>query len=147
MSAELADREAIAARLPHGVDMCLLEAVDEATADTIRCRGRAPDASPHPLAADGRLAAVHALEYAAQAAALHGSLERAVDDAPPGGLIAAVRDLGWDAPQLRGGPLCVECERLAADSRHCSYLFTVTDAAGTTVRGRLLVAFREEGAP
>lgn len=142
MSPVLGNRAAIAARLPHGPTMCVLESVVEDTAARIRCHGRATDADAHPLASGGHLHAVHALEYAAQAAALHSSL-RADAQWPHGGLVAAVRDLAWDGAWLRG-TLEVTCEQLAADARHCSYAFHVVDAAGVTVRGRLTVVFEAE---
>lgn len=142
MSPVLRNRAAIAARLPHGPGMCVLESVFEETAVRICCHGRATDADLHPLASDGHLHAVHALEYAAQAAALHSGLRADVQQ-PRGGLVAAVRDLAWDGAWLHG-TLDVTCEQLAADARHCSYAFHVTDAAGVTVHGRLTVVFEAE---
>lgn len=73
--------------------MCLLDEVirwDHFSITCITNTHRDPD---NPLRRDGRLSAVHAFEYGAQAAAVHGGLRaRAVGETAPPGYLAALRD-------------------------------------------------------
>ncbi len=82
MTPPLLDHAAIAARIPHAGRMCLLDRVIAWDEDGIVCesdghrtddRDRRRD-GPHPLVRDGALPATAAIEYAAQAMALHGAL-------------------------------------------------------------------------
>jgi predicted hotdog family 3-hydroxylacyl-ACP dehydratase len=136
------DRAALAALLPHGESMCLLEALEDAGSETIACRGRAPGDPGHPLARDGRLAPVHAVEYAAQAAAVHAALISGRDAAGPG-MLASVRELCWSDDGLAGEPLRIECTAEIVDARLCRYGFRVRAGADGTVTGRLTIAFGE----
>ncbi len=136
------DGAALAALLPHGDSMCLLEAVEEADAETIVCRGRAPTDPEHPLARAGRLSPVHAVEYAAQAAAVHAALVSGRAEAGPG-MLASVRDLQWGDGELAGEPLRVACTAEIIDARLCRYTFRVSGSDGGAVAGRLTIAFGE----
>src|SRR5260370_1838826 len=82
--------------IPHSGLMCLLDEVtqwDEKSIVSITNTHRDP---ANPLRRQGRLSAVHAFEYGAQAAAVHGGLRAhaAGTIAPPGDLAA-----------LPGGPV------------------------------------------
>lgn len=138
------DRAALAALLPHGESMCLLEAVEDAGTETIACRGRAPGDPDHPLACGHWLAPVHAVEYAAQAAAIHAALTSGRDETGPG-MLASVRELCWSDGEATLGtePLRVECTAEIVDVRLCRYGFCVRAAAGGEVTGRLIIAFGE----
>ena len=70
----LLDHAAIAARVPHAGAMCLLDSVVSWDEQHIECRAASHASPTHPLAQDGRLPATAAIEYAAQAMALHGCL-------------------------------------------------------------------------
>lgn len=136
------DHAALVALLPHGESMCLLQAVEDADAETIACRGRAPADPEHPLARAGRLSPVHAVEYAAQAAAVHAALISGRDEAGPG-MLASVRDLQWGDGGLTGELLRVECTAEIIDARLCRYTFRVGGGDGGAVAGRLTIAFGE----
>lgn len=129
------DRAGIAARIPHAGRMCLLDALLDWTPERIRCRATGHHAGDHPLRSASGLLAPAAIEYAAQAMALHGALI-----APPGsratpGYLASVRDVALALPALDGvaGALLVEAERLAGDERQILYRFDVRDEAGGAV--------------
>lgn len=64
----------IAALIPHGGVMVLLDRVEAWDANAILCRARSHLDPANPLRRDGRLAACCGLEYALQAGALHGAL-------------------------------------------------------------------------
>lgn len=79
----LIGKEEIRRLIPHAGSMCLIDAVSGWDAEAIFCvTGTHRDPS-HPLRRDGQLAAVHAFEYAAQAAAIHGALLAGAADRPP----------------------------------------------------------------
>src|SRR5436853_7541423 len=66
-------RDEIQRRVPHAGAMCLLDMVTRCDASCIECEAAAP-VGGHPLARDGGVPAVAAVEYAAQATAVHGAL-------------------------------------------------------------------------
>jgi predicted hotdog family 3-hydroxylacyl-ACP dehydratase len=153
------DHAAIAARIPHAGAMCLLERVLSWDASGLACLGRAATGGdgPHPLARAGRLPSVAAIEYAAQAMALHGRLvlEQAGDGnaggTPPRGFLAALRGVRlsgrWLAADDR--PLRIRVARFAGDAQQVLYDFTV-EADGPVAAGRAVVVLdargRREGA-
>jgi len=136
------DAAGIAARIPHAGRMCLLHTLDGWDAQQIRCSATSHRASDHPLRTSSGLLAVHAIEYAAQAMALHGAL-LARDGAPATpGYLASVRGVTLAVPYLhdRPGALQVRAERLAGDGSQVMYRFQVSDAAGAPVaEGRATV--------
>jgi predicted hotdog family 3-hydroxylacyl-ACP dehydratase len=68
------ERDWIAAHLPHQGRMCLLDEVLSWDPQQLQCRTGTHRRADHPLRAHGRLGGACALEYAAQAAAVHGAL-------------------------------------------------------------------------
>ncbi len=64
----------VAALVPHAGAMVLLDRVEAWDADGILCRARSHLDAANPLRRGGRLSACCGLEYALQAAALHGAL-------------------------------------------------------------------------
>lgn len=85
------DRSQLAALIPHAGSMCLLDAVEEWTAEWIRCSARSHSDAANPLRRCGQLAALHLVEYAAQAMAVHGAL--LAQGKPQPGMIGALRDV------------------------------------------------------
>ena len=79
--------------IPHSGTMCLLDSVIEWDDRSIVCSSNTHRDPENPLRCDGRLSAVHAFEYGAQAAAVHGGLRaRSVGVTAPPGYLAALRD-------------------------------------------------------
>ena len=96
----------------------------------------------NPLrSADGLLAPC-AIEYAAQAMALHGALIALPGTAARPGYLASVRNVRLTVPRLDQivGSLQVRAERLAGDARQILYGFAVSDEHGALlVDGRAVV--------
>src|SRR5665213_25505 len=67
-------REWIENHIPHRYEMCLLDSVVAWDDESIHCEASSQRQPSNPLRAHGRLAAVCAIEYAAQTMAVHGSL-------------------------------------------------------------------------
>jgi predicted hotdog family 3-hydroxylacyl-ACP dehydratase len=123
--------------------MCLLDAVESASGDTITCRTASHRAPGNPLRVNGRLPALVAIEYAAQAMAAHGGLGVAPDAAgPPPGFLVAVRDVRLHVATLEGlaEDLEVRATRLASAAGGLVYAFTVRAGARLVAEGRATVA-------
>ena len=114
--APMLDRDAIAALIPHAGRMVLLERVIEWDARTIRCATRTHLDPANPLREPPGLPVWAGVEYAAQAAALHGSLLRGAAT-PRQGLLASVRDAQPYCERLDGieGELLVHATLVHAD--------------------------------
>jgi len=130
---------ALARLLPHRGAMCLLDAIESASAESIACRASSHRSPDHPLRVDGRLPALAAIEYAAQAIAVHGGLQAAA--AAPG-LLVAVRDVRLHAATLDelADDLLVRATRLAAGAGGLVYAFEVSAGARLVAEGRATVA-------
>lgn len=135
------DRAAIERCVPQRGSMCLLDGVTAWDAQRIDCWAAGPDAD-HPLARDGGLPTVAAVEYAAQATAVHGALLEPGSGGQPGLLVTlADVELRGAAIALDGATLTVRAERVSRSAGGCLYDFEVRDALSVIVRGRLMVAF------
>lgn len=142
------DRDWIAARIPHQADMCLLDAVRHWTPEAIECESRLNGLERHPLRSGGALSAVHAIEYAAQAMAVHGALIACLDAAPQAGYLASVRSVSLHADTIEAAdaPLRVSAERLSGDERNVLYGFRVEAARGACIaEGRAAVVLDAGG--
>lgn len=140
------DRAVIERCVPQRGSMCLLDGVTAWDAQRIDCWAAAPGAG-HPLARGGSLPTVAAVEYAAQATAVHGALLEPGTGARPGLLVTLAEvELHGDAIALDGGPLAVRAERVSRSAGGCLYDFEVRDASRLLARGRLMVAFTAEAA-
>ena len=91
------DHAGIAARLPHAGRMCLLDRVLHWDENSIRCRAVSHRDTDNPLRDADGLATLAAIEYAAQAAAVHGSLlhdaRLNVVGVPRSGVLAALKNV------------------------------------------------------
>ncbi|MBE7420378.1 MAG: hydroxymyristoyl-ACP dehydratase [Ideonella sp.] len=130
------DHAGIAARVPHGGPMCLLDALLSWDHERITCRISGHTAADHPLRLGAHLPAASALEYASQAMALHGGLSRPPGAPPTPGFLASARQVRFHVTRLddAAGPLEVRAQRLAGDGGQALYRFELADA-----HGRLLV--------
>lgn len=136
------DRDGIAQRIPHAGSMCLLEALEAWDAEGLRCRATSHRDPANPLRSPQGLLAPVAIEYAAQAMALHGALTAAPGTPPRPGYLAAVRGVVLHQPRLDtvAGALVVQARRQAAAEQQALYTFTVADEAGRPlVEGRATV--------
>src|SRR6267378_6887871 len=87
--------------IPHAGLMCLLDRVLHWDDESIECVSQTHRDPANPLRRDGRLSALHAMEYGAQAAAVHGGLRaRSAGQLAPPGYLAALRDAHLHAAHL-----------------------------------------------
>ena len=132
------DRNALSALIPQTGAMCLVDDVESFDASSIVCVSL-QHLSPHnPLRRSGHLSSVHAIEFAAQAVALHGALN-VPTRSPARGLLVSVRGCKLHAPALDGmpGPLRIEARRVAVAESLSGYEFVVSSTNGPVAEGRL----------
>ena len=163
------DRAAIAALIPHSGAMCLLARLEAWDAQRIVCIATNHRDAGHPLRTRSGLLSTCAIEYAAQAMALHGALIGQASGTPatPGYLASArgvrlhvlrLDDLAFDAADVaevadaadvadaaataagRGrDELRIEATRQAGDARQILYAFSVSHAGRPIADGRAAV--------
>ncbi|AHJ64389.1 hypothetical protein [Granulibacter bethesdensis] len=123
---------AIAALIPHQGSMCLLQCVVAWDDSTISCLSQSHLLPDNPLREGGRLGAVCGIEYALQAAALHGALLDGAAARP--GYLAGLRAVTLHVPRLddeRFGTLHVSARMLLNSPGGMIYALSVTAEDGS----------------
>ncbi len=141
------DHEGIARRVPHAGRMCLLHTLDVWSNDHIACTAIDHTATDHPLRTASGLLAPCAIEYAAQAMALHGALcaenaEGADPNArPTPGFLASVRAVTLHVPRLDTLPtaLVVQARCQVSQGTSVLYDFSVHSGGHIVAEGRATV--------
>lgn len=132
----------IAKLLPHAGLAIMIERVLHWDEEAIRVATTLHLSPQNPLRHHGRLAAVHLVEFGAQAMAVHGGLrERAAGRAPQAALLVAVRDLVLRREYIDDldGELEITARTLLADAHSWQYAFSVAHAGEEIASGRLAV--------
>jgi len=130
----------IAALLPHAGDALMIERVlrwDEAEILVATTRHRAAD---NPLRHEGRLAAVHLAEFAAQSMAIHGGLRTvAAGGKPQPALLVSARDLAFTRDFIDDlpGEIEITARMLLANAGNWQYEFAVRHAGAVIGSGRV----------
>ena len=157
-------RDGIAALIPHSGSMCLLARLQAWDTQRIVCTATNHRDRDHPLRSRRGLLAPCAIEYAAQAMALHGALigQAAGTPATPGYLASArgvqlhvlrLDDLPRVARSTDAGEpdepdeLRIEAVRQAGDARQILYAFNVSHAGRPVAEGRAAVVLNTALAP
>ena len=140
------DHSHIEALVPHRGAMCLLERMVSWSPTRIVCVATNHRDPTHPLRSRSGLLASAAIEYAAQAAALHGGLmARAADGPVTPGYLASARDVQlttWRLDNLGCAipdELQIVAECVASDTTRLMYTFSMTYAERELASGRLTV--------
>jgi predicted hotdog family 3-hydroxylacyl-ACP dehydratase len=131
--------------IPHSGLMCLLDSVIEWNDRSIICMTDTHRDPANPLRRDGRLSAVHAFEYAAQAAAVHGGLRARLAGAiAPLGYLAALRDARLHVTRLDdfGSPLQIYACRLFGEAANTVYQCRVFTGDVLLAEGRAIIMLR-----
>ena len=128
--------------IPHSGSMCLLDRLESWSLEGIRCTAISHRDPHNPLRTASGLLATCAIEYAAQAMALHGALIGAeAGSAASPGFLASAR--GVQCHRLRlddlPGALQIDAQRQAGDARQILYSFSITHAGEPIADGRATV--------
>ena len=142
LTAAALDRDAIAALVPHAGAMCLLDRVLAWDAVGILCAARSHLDPLNPLRRAGGLAGLCGVEYALQAAAVHGALRDGVPQ--PAGYAASLRGVVLHAARLDDpahGELRVRATLEQAERAGLIYALAVDAESGAPlVTGRAAIA-------
>ena len=139
----MVDKAHIQTLIPHCGAMCLLEAVAAWDEDGIVCLTETHRDPANPLRRHGRLAMLHACEYGAQAAAIHGGLRaRSAGQNAPAGYLAALRDVRWCTGDLAAvdAPLEVAARLVLGDADYCIYAIQISAAGQVLAEARITIA-------
>jgi predicted hotdog family 3-hydroxylacyl-ACP dehydratase len=142
------DRNALEHLVPHRGAMCLLDSVAQWDHARIECRATSHRDPDNPLRLRGSLPAVVAIEYAAQAMAVHGGLRAPPDQGAAPGYLVAVRNAQLHAARLDDitDDLEISATCLVADATGLAYDFTVSAGGRLVAEGRATVALRARDA-
>jgi predicted hotdog family 3-hydroxylacyl-ACP dehydratase len=139
------DKAEIRTLIPHSDLMCLLDEVTQWDDQSIVCVTNTHRDSANPLRRYGRLSALHAFEYGAQAAAVHGGLRaRSVGTTAAPGYLAALRDGRLHVTRLDyiHLPLRIYATRLLGDRANTVYECLVSAATVLVAEGRIIIMER-----
>jgi predicted hotdog family 3-hydroxylacyl-ACP dehydratase len=131
--------------IPHSGSMCLLDSVIEWNDRSIVCTSNTHRDPANPLRRDERLSAVHAFEYGAQAAAVHGGLRaRSVGLTAPPGYLATLRDARLHVMRLDDivSSLRIYAHRLFGDAANTVYECQVSAGDVLLAEGRITIMLR-----
>ena len=126
--------------LPHAGTARMIERVLRWDADRIVAATARHRAADNPLRRDGRLAAVHLVEFAAQAVAIHGGLRNAAEGRPPQpALLVSARDVQVTRDYIDDlpGEIEIEAHALLINQASWQYEFTVRHAGAAIASGRV----------
>ncbi len=150
MTAPLLTRAGIAELIPHSGAMCLLERLEYWDRERIICTATSHRDADNPLRSASGLLAPCAIEYAAQAMALHGALiGHAAGTAAKPGYLASARGVRLHRLRLEdlGGELRIEARRGADDAQQILYAFDVSHDGVPVAEGRATVVLNTPIAP
>jgi predicted hotdog family 3-hydroxylacyl-ACP dehydratase len=131
--------------IPHSGLMCLLDEVTQWDDRSITCVSNTHRDPANPLRRDGHLSALHAFEYGAQAAAVHGGLHaRSVGTTAPPGYLAALRDARLHVARLDDirSPLYIRANRMFGDGANTIYECRVSADNVPLADGRVTIVQR-----
>ena len=136
------DRVAIAALIPHAGRMCLLDQVIHWDEHCIRCSAVSHRDIDNPLREAMGLSTLAGIEYAAQAAAVHGALLNG-DTIPRRGVLAALKDVTATQPWLdqTSDELIVETTPLHRDPAGGIFAFAVFAGEERILSGQFTIMY------
>ncbi len=139
---ELLGRDSFEPLIPHSGSMCLLDRVVAWKEDMLWAESSTHLRADNPLRQDGRIRAVHAIEYGAQGMAVHGGLlARATGEPLQGGYLAAIREARFHCRYLHDldEPLSVSVWREYAQAGNLIYRFEVVAGLSPVADGKAIV--------
>ena len=136
------DRAAIDNLLPHAGRMCLLDRVLNWDTSSIRCRAVSHRDVDNPLREGGGLAMLVGIEYAAQAAAVHGGLLSGATK-PRSGVLASLRNVITARDWLHeiAGEILVETILLHSDPAGGIFDFALFAGVERVLSGQFTLMF------
>ena len=134
------DHAQIASRIPHAGKMCLLEEITAWDEQQIRARAISHLLADNPLRNREGLGIAAGIEYAAQAMAVHGSLQSA-QDSPRAGRLVSTRGVQCHTRWLDqvAGDLDIVARKISGDDTGMVYDFEISAGPQVLLSGRASV--------
>lgn len=142
----LIDKAEIRSLIPHAGAMCLLDAVAAWDEQSITCLTDTHRDPANPLRREGRLSVLHAIEYGAQAAAIHGALcARAAGRTASPGYLVALRDACWSVAELDGIAALLEvvARPLLGDTGSWIYAIQISATGRLLAEARITIVLQQ----
>ena len=139
------DHAAIAARLPHTGRMCLLDRVLQWDEHRIRCSAVSHRDADNPLREGAGLATLAGIEYAAQAAAVHGALLRG-ETLPRSGVLASLKNVIATRPWMHEivEDIVIEANLLHSDPAGGIFAFAVFASEERILSGQFTLMYIDQ---
>ncbi len=136
--------EGVAALIPHAGAMRLIDHVVSAAGEEVACTARTHLSPDNPLRVNGALPASAAIEYAAQAMAVHAALLRG--GPPRRGFLVVASGVTWTADRLdqTDSTLEIHATRLASTGLGAQYSFRVSAGPDVEVTGTLTLSLEAD---
>ncbi len=150
MSNEILEKTALLSLLPHHGNMCLSDAVTHHDRDEIECIANNHRDITHPLRDGNRLPVQAAIEYAAQAAGVHGGLlNQQINPGAPAqmGYLAVISNLRWHIDRLDTltDSLVINARRTAVTPGGRAYHVRISHRGTQIMEGNLIIALEIAG--
>ncbi|MBF0263671.1 MAG: phosphotransferase [Gammaproteobacteria bacterium] len=135
--------------IPHSGNMCLIEEVLEADKQSLKARSQTHLSENNPLRVNGQIHIVNAVEYAAQAMAIHGALLSLKDSdevVVKQGYIVSLRNINTYIEYLpvSESDLLVAINLLMGSETGYSYEFEVKNKNNLLISGRISIFLSEQ---
>lgn len=139
------DKTQIRDLLPHQGRMFLLDEVIAYDREAIECRASSHRDAGNPLRHMDILPVHAGIEYAAQAAGVHGGLLNRIANpqaAAQLGYLAVLSNIEWQVSRLDNlpEPLCIHAKRVAVTPGGRLYRFRIEHRATSIMQGELVIA-------
>ena len=133
--------------IPHERAMCLLDSVTRWDDEHIECISSSHLERDNPLLDGGRLNCVNAIEYGAQAAAIHGILMARKSGAQPptSGVLVQVKNMqikDCDLAQL-SAEMDIHAHRIYSDNTSMVYTITISCKSEVLLDGRIMIFIQQ----
>lgn len=141
------NRAAIENLIPHAGEMVLLDHIVSYQTDSLHARSSSHLWASNPLRHGQKLPISAGIEYAAQAAAVHGALTAQPGSEDRPGFLALVKETHWHVDRLDdiASELDIRVTQLSVQTASVMYSFQVSAEENTLMTGRLAVFFAEPG--
>ena len=141
------NRVAIDNLIPRAGDMVLLDHIVSYQADGLHARSVSHLRASNPLRHGQKLPISAGIEFAAQAAAVHGTLTAQMGNADRPGFLALIKETRWHVDRLDNiaSELDIRVTQLSVQPASVMYSFQVSAEENNLMTGRLAVFFAEPG--
>jgi predicted hotdog family 3-hydroxylacyl-ACP dehydratase len=123
--------------------MCLLDGVESWDDKQIVCTSTTHQNQDNPLAENNRLACINAVEYGAQAVAIHGNLiaKNLNMPLPESGFLVQIKALEFDDCNLSSLPeaLIISAQQIYIDPGSLLYSITIQHGQDQLMQGRIMI--------